>query len=111
VTLRIVDDDARADLGYDATTAPRGPRIATGEKFWTVVERDACRPSEAASPPAKANRCASAPLGCGGDDVGILHAVGDDPRRRVCGKCSGRANRDRVGWAMAKEPVEKGRGR
>jgi hypothetical protein len=112
VTLRIVDADPRADLGYDATTSPRGPRLAAGPTFWKIVEVQGHAPTHAGtSTPAKVNRCASAPLGCGGEDVGILHATGDDPRRRICGRCSGRVNRERIGWATAAEPGAEPRGR
>ena len=106
MTLRIVDDDARTDLGYDATTAPRGPRIATGPTHWALVEKPGRAPAGAEATATRRNACAPAPLGCGGEDVGLLHATGSDPRRRVCGPCQGRINRERIGWATAAEPTD-----
>ncbi len=106
MTLRIVPDDEIDDSLAANLEPPRGRRLATGQTHWAIVERPGPAPTATASP--TSNRCASPPLGCGEDGVGLLHATGNDPRRRVCGVCAGRINRDRIGWAQAAEPEQKG---
>lgn len=94
-------EPARADLGYEAANAPRLRRRPTGGATrWTFVEVDAPREAASAAGPHRCERC--------GESAPVLHPIGDDPRRRYCGACQGAANRERVGWAQAAEPGERG---
>ena len=108
MTLRIVDDeDARAATGYDATLAPRGPRIATGPTHWAIVERPGKAPAGAAAE-ATRNVCRAC-----NEPSSVLHADPDSsaPHRVLCSRCTGDKMRARIGWATAAEPTDKRGGR
>ena len=106
MTLRLIPDDddrmsanpeePRADINAPRLRA-RPPGQATR---WTFAEVAGAPTAAEAGTIGGAKRCAAPPLGCGADDVGLLHATGDDPRRRVCGPCQGRINRVVVGYAQ-----------
>lgn len=112
------DYDPRADAGYVAppkpepavhpTQEPRGPARKVGALFYTVVEREQCRPDEAGGPIGGKHTCRD----CREPAV-VLHADprSPDPRRVICGGCAGRYLRERVGFASTAEPVERPRGR
>ncbi len=110
MTLRLIPDDeddslaanpedARGDLGYDATTAPRSARRPTGKDTrWTFVEV-AGKPRDGESGPiGGALECAPAPKGCG-QPTPVLHADPrtQHPQRVICGKCQGERNAERMG--------------
>ena len=115
MTLRLIPDDddrmsanpeePRADINAPRLRA-RPPGQATRWEFREVAGAPA---AHEAGPIGGAKRCAPYPLGCG-EEVTVLHAIGDDPRRRVCGACQGRANRERVGWAQTADAAPSPRG-
>ena len=102
IAARDRDDDPRADLGYQPAPAvhptlePRTVKPPPGAGHWGI----AWIPGEAR----EAGAIGGGPHVCArcGESCPVLHAIGDDPRRKVCGACSGKANRERVGWASAK---------
>lgn len=102
MTLRLIPDDddrmsanpeePRADLGYATTTAPRGPRIATGPTHWAIVERPGRAPVDKDAPTTKTCAWCKA-------EATVLHAPAGSITRSICGKCEGDENRRRVGDA------------
>jgi hypothetical protein len=115
------DEDPREATGYvtprtapavHPTLEPRGPARKVGALFYTVVEREDCRPEERGGPVGgEGKKCRDKSLGGCGEPANILHATGDDPRRLYCGACQGRINRERVGWGQAAEPSPEPRGK
>ena len=83
-------EPARVDLGYREASAPRSFKPPPGAGHWGIVWIPGADRSAPLSTGAK--KCAECPA-----EVAILHAVGDDPRRKVCGDCQGRRNRERMG--------------
>jgi hypothetical protein len=83
-------EPARADLGYQVTTEPRSRRPRGDQAGrWEIVFREGVS-ADPASPVARTCRlCGPVPAGT------ILHSLGDDIRRNVCGPCVGKENRRR----------------
>lgn len=104
IAARDRDEDPRADLGYDAPRTVKPPP-GVGHFVISWVPGDPSRPEEHGGT-IGGGTCTD----CRAPSP-VLHGKGNDPRRLWCGDCVGRHNRDRVGWAKATEPAEKGRDR
>jgi hypothetical protein len=87
-----VREDARADLGYQETLAPRS-RKPRGDRAgrWVVEFREGAEEPAAPAATPTCRVCGPVPAGT------ILHSHGDDCRRNVCGPCQGKLNRQRMG--------------
>lgn len=114
MTLRLIpdDEDDRMSANPEEPRSADGPRLrarppgqATRWEFREVAGAPA--PHEA-GPIGGVQRCAPPPLGCGAEGVGLLHATGDNPRRRVCGPCQGRINREIIGYPTAADTAPRG---
>lgn len=81
------------ELGYTTTTEPRR-RQPNGAGHWEIVWRDAVDGitpiTAAAAIPRKCRMCGEL------DPSGVLHSLGSDIKRNVCGRCQGQANRGRT---------------
>lgn len=97
-------ESPRADLGYDATTAPRlRRRPAGGATVWAFVERDGNPVDHGVAVGGGPHECRKCR-----ERAPVLHADPDrtGPERVICSRCTGDAMRERIGWAKASDPKD-----